>query len=287
MNVNSNSTPIKRLLSEFRALKHQPEPEFVAGPIGDDLFIWHFTIKGPRDTPFEGGIYHGKIVFPQQYPMKPPDIYFLTPNGRFETRKKICLTVTSFHPDSWNPAWDVRTVLTSIIAFLPTKTEGAVGGVEASDAERRKLALQSRNYKCSECDLFIDPDTIGEKPSSGESEQEEPQTEEKPNEEEDKIDKPLEQKLNNEEEELNEEEKEKDIDNNENQAEDAAGEKLENEVVVDDEGRPHYNYEELKHRQNDKSTGFIPLLDIPIIILFVLLILLIINSTFSFINFSI
>ena len=34
------------------------------------------------------GRYHGKIVFPNEYPFKPPSIFMLTPNGRFETGRR-------------------------------------------------------------------------------------------------------------------------------------------------------------------------------------------------------
>lgn len=34
---------------------------FFAGPIENNLFIWHFTIKGPLETVYEGGLYHGKV----------------------------------------------------------------------------------------------------------------------------------------------------------------------------------------------------------------------------------
>lgn len=44
----------------------------------DNLFEWHFTIRGPSDTDFSGGIYHGRIVLPPEYPMKPPSIILLT-----------------------------------------------------------------------------------------------------------------------------------------------------------------------------------------------------------------
>ena len=42
------------------------------------MFEWHFTLRGPTETPYEKGIYHGKIVLPSDYPMSPPDIYFFT-----------------------------------------------------------------------------------------------------------------------------------------------------------------------------------------------------------------
>lgn len=46
--------------------------------IQDNLFEWHFTIRGPEGSEFEGGIYHGQISLPTEYPMKPPNIMLLT-----------------------------------------------------------------------------------------------------------------------------------------------------------------------------------------------------------------
>ena len=31
---------------------------------------WHYTIDGPKDSPYEGGLYHGKLIFSPQYPYK-------------------------------------------------------------------------------------------------------------------------------------------------------------------------------------------------------------------------
>lgn len=44
----------------------------------DNLFEWHFSVRGPPDSDFDGGIYHGRIVLPPEYPMKPPSIILLT-----------------------------------------------------------------------------------------------------------------------------------------------------------------------------------------------------------------
>ncbi|RHY91366.1 hypothetical protein DYB35_007269, partial [Aphanomyces astaci] len=44
----------------------------------DNMFDWHFTIRGPRDTDFAGGVYHGRILLPSDYPFKPPNIILLT-----------------------------------------------------------------------------------------------------------------------------------------------------------------------------------------------------------------
>ena len=46
--------------------------------IQENLFEWHFTIRGPPGTDYEGGRYHGRILLPPEYPMKPPSIVILT-----------------------------------------------------------------------------------------------------------------------------------------------------------------------------------------------------------------
>jgi hypothetical protein len=39
-----------------------------------------------------------RMQLPSEYPFKPPEVYMLTPSGRFEINKKICLSISSFHP---------------------------------------------------------------------------------------------------------------------------------------------------------------------------------------------
>ena len=101
----------------------------------------HNQITG---TAFEGGIYHGRILLPVEYPFKPPNFMLLTPNGRFETLTKICLSITSYHAEHWQPSWSVRTALTAIRAFMVTPSEGALGGIDFSEEQRRELAEKSR-----------------------------------------------------------------------------------------------------------------------------------------------
>lgn len=49
---------------------------------------------GPPDSVYAGGFYHGKLVFPSEYPMRGPEISMLTPNGRFKTAFPICLSMS-------------------------------------------------------------------------------------------------------------------------------------------------------------------------------------------------
>ena len=137
-------------MSEIQELSRNPSSDYTAQPLDDNLFEWHFTVRGPPDTPFEHGVYHGRIILPSEYPFRPPDIMLLTPNGRFETNKKICLSISSHHPESWMPAWGIRTVLIGLIGFLPTEAKG-IGAIDYPDETRRELARRSLEYKCEVC----------------------------------------------------------------------------------------------------------------------------------------
>lgn len=147
---NLRSPAVKRLMKEAQELR-EPTEQFFAQPLDDNLFEWHFTIRGPADSEFEGGIYHGRIVLPPEYPMKPPSIILLTPNGRFETNKKICLSISGHHPESWQPSWSLRTALLAIIGFMPTHGNGAIGSLDYTADERKALAKKSLDWKCPQC----------------------------------------------------------------------------------------------------------------------------------------
>ena len=109
---------VVRLQKELKALSKEA-PDFVtARPIDENLLIWHFLFYGPAQSPYAGGIYHGALTFPKEYPYKPPSIRMITPNGRFKPNAKICLSMSDFHPETWNPMWSVSTVLHGLLAFM-------------------------------------------------------------------------------------------------------------------------------------------------------------------------
>ena len=62
---------------------------------------WHFTVRGPKGSPYEGGVYHGYIQLPSDFPFSAPDFYFLTENGHFRVNSKICLSISSYHKEMW------------------------------------------------------------------------------------------------------------------------------------------------------------------------------------------
>jgi len=59
------------------------------------------VIEGSKGTPYEGGVYHGKLLFPKEYPLKPPGVMMLTPSGRFQPNRRLCLSMSDFHPGAY------------------------------------------------------------------------------------------------------------------------------------------------------------------------------------------
>ena len=50
------------------------------GPVSEDNFFeWEALIKGPDDTPFEGGLFTAILTFPRDYPLQPPKMKFNPP----------------------------------------------------------------------------------------------------------------------------------------------------------------------------------------------------------------
>lgn len=142
MNVNGTL----RLQKEYQQITESKTiTNFVAVPNPDNLFEWHYVVYNLKNCPYEGGYYHGKILFPKEYPMKPPGILMITPSGRFEEKQRICMTMTDYHPESWNPVWKVESIMTGFVSFM-TGNEWSVGGIQESDAVRKKKAAASLKW---------------------------------------------------------------------------------------------------------------------------------------------
>ncbi|KAI0630740.1 UBC-like protein [Trametes polyzona] len=135
----------KRLSKEYIAMQREPPPFVWAAPDEKNILTWNYIIRGPPDSPYAGGEYHGVLLFPSEYPFKPPGIKMLTPSGRFQPDKKICFSMSDFHPGSWNPAWSVATILTGLLSFM-LSDEMTTGSVTSTDAEKRVYAARSHSW---------------------------------------------------------------------------------------------------------------------------------------------
>ncbi len=75
-----------RLRREYMELQRNQLENIKAAPKETNIREWHYVISGQKDSPYSGGFYHGTVLFPSDYPYKPPTIRMITPSGRFKVQ---------------------------------------------------------------------------------------------------------------------------------------------------------------------------------------------------------
>ena len=150
---------IQRLNKEYSMLQREPVQYVFTAVDPANILDLHFVVHEIPDSPYDHGFYHGVLRFSPRYPMAPPSIIVFTPSGRFETGQRLCLSISDFHPESWNPMWSVATILVGFVSFM-TEDANAVGSITQSTSVRRKLAARSLAWNVQHdkkfCSLFPD-----------------------------------------------------------------------------------------------------------------------------------
>ncbi|CAM9829104.1 unnamed protein product, partial [Scytosiphon promiscuus] len=103
------------------------------------MFEWHFTFLGAKDSPFEGGLYHGSISLPANYPQSGPSVRLLNNNQRFKVGSRICLSASEYHQESWQPSWTVTSLVTALVAHM-TEPAAEIGSVQGATRSQKRKA---------------------------------------------------------------------------------------------------------------------------------------------------
>lgn len=133
----------KRLLTESKRLRASSPQYITACPHPKNILEWYYCVEGPPGTYYEGGFYVGTVTFPSTYPFAPPSIRMLTPSGRFEINRRLCLSISDYHPESWNPIWDVEMILVGLLSFMVTEN-ATKGSISSSVEEKRRFVEESQ-----------------------------------------------------------------------------------------------------------------------------------------------
>lgn len=146
---------IKRLNKEI--IMYEKEKfkfqNLIIRPSDDNILNWYFIIYDLKETPFENGVYFGKVKLPHEYPLKAPDFIFYTPSGRFKCETKICTTFSSFHQETYTSTWNILTMMQGLISFMTDTDCDGIGSIKTTNQEKIELANQSLNWN-KNFDLF-------------------------------------------------------------------------------------------------------------------------------------
>ncbi|CAF1181372.1 unnamed protein product [Adineta ricciae] len=115
--MNDNGALTKRIVKESARLQQEPVPGIIAAPDENNARYFKVVIDGPSESPYEGGKFKVELFLPDEYPMAPPKVRFMTKlyHPNIDKLGRICLDILK---EKWSPALQIRTVLLSIQALL-------------------------------------------------------------------------------------------------------------------------------------------------------------------------
>ena len=84
-----------------------------------DLMDWEFGIPGVKGTPWEGGLYKGRITFGDNFPSSPPKVCFLPPlfHPNVYDSGMVCLSILNEN-EGWKPSITVKQILMGVQTLL-------------------------------------------------------------------------------------------------------------------------------------------------------------------------
>lgn len=108
-----------RLAKELDLIRNDNSLNFVVDCENDDIYKWTAILDGPTGTPYENGKFKLKLIFPIDYPFKPPKVTFITKiyHPNINEAGAICLNILR---EDWNPVLSADKILLSISNLLET-----------------------------------------------------------------------------------------------------------------------------------------------------------------------
>ena len=140
-------TTIKRINADLNEIMKNPPANCSAGPIDDNnIYEWQATIMGPRDSPYQDGIFYLSINFPPEYPFKPPIVKFITKiyHCNINSKGSICLDILK---NEWSPALTISKLLLSICSLMTDPNPDDPLVTEIADLYTSNRTLHDRNAR--------------------------------------------------------------------------------------------------------------------------------------------
>ena len=108
----------RRITKELEEINRNPPPFSSAGPVDDDIFHFQATIMGPTDTPYAGGVFFLDVIYPIDYPFKPPKIKFTSKIYHCNINSENGAISLDILTDQWSPSLSISSLLVSITSLL-------------------------------------------------------------------------------------------------------------------------------------------------------------------------
>ncbi|MCO5558459.1 hypothetical protein L7F22_012042 [Adiantum nelumboides] len=163
------SSPSKRREMDVMKLMMSDYKVEMASDAITEFFV---EFRGPKDSPYQSGVWKIRVELPDAYPYKSPSIGFVNkiyhPNVD-EMSGSVCLDVIN---QTWSPMFDLLNVFEVFLPQLllyPNPTDPLNG--EAAALMMRDHDLYKRKVK-EYCETFAKPENISNEPEQDSSDEE-------------------------------------------------------------------------------------------------------------------
>ena len=149
---------IEILKEEYKDIVISPNSSgcFTVGLLdNEDYFKWKVWLVGPRDSPYRGGLFILKIIFPENYPNSAPDIIFLTPiyhlnvnpyKNENEGHERLGYVNLGFNK-KWNPEIKIKELLIQLYPLFYLTNIELPYGMDIAVEYKFKRALYEEKAK--------------------------------------------------------------------------------------------------------------------------------------------
>ena len=134
---------LERIFEEYKDLSNNPITNCgitVGLANGDSFKDWKVSMIGPKNTPYEHGIFILNVHFPDNYPNEPPEVCFINPIYHLNINPKapkeegdhklgnVCMSTLNW----WNPIYKMREVLLNIYLLFYCHNPDSAYGIDRS-----------------------------------------------------------------------------------------------------------------------------------------------------------
>lgn len=169
---------VRVMQAQLKKAMVEDHPNILFDVDESDMKKWHVLVVG-LPYPYTNGEFLFSLEMPEGFPLKPPSLRCLTPNGVFELGPRICISIGEYHSRDhrttsaaagadwgWRPALGAigfaREVVNGLVvpsslngSKHPDTGMGGIGVLNAPVAERAKLTATSRQHNLRKnCDAY-------------------------------------------------------------------------------------------------------------------------------------
>jgi len=115
--AESSKERVRHIMKELRSLVKSPHPNFDIYPTQDDIGFWRLVMEVDEGSHYSGGTWLLYVEFPPEYPLKAPEIRFVTPirHSNVNQYGKICHSIFT---RNWTADTTMHTVLQCIYGLM-------------------------------------------------------------------------------------------------------------------------------------------------------------------------